>query len=499
MIKVTAGWIAEQLGATLVPADAGETLIEAVSTDSRSMKPGALFVALGGENFDGHGFAHQAMTRGAVALLVDRQLPLDVCQIIVTDTTAALGTLGAAVKAQLQHRSVAITGSVGKTTVKEMIAAILSRLGKVLATQGNFNNHIGVPLTLLRLEVEHQFAVFELGADRPGEIAYTTALVQPDVALINNVAAAHLDGFIDLQGVATAKGEIFSHSPETAMAVVNRDSDFADQWLSQLGRRAVTTFALNPGEGIDVWAEAVSLDPDACARFTLCHHHAAQAVALTCPGRHNIANALAAAAVCIALGATLTDIALGLAAMKAVAGRVNLITLGDGLTLIDDSYNANVESAKAAIDLLGERHGEKILVLGDMAELGEDAQRYHRQVGDYAHSRKIDTLLTLGELSRQTAAAFSAKAGTKAGTKAGKKDSAQSQHFSSRERLIQALIQMLAAGKSVATDNKQQIKQQMVTILVKGSRSAKMELVVQALVKHYQMPREKAGQEGGAC
>ncbi len=458
MITVSTQWISRVLSASMI---GGAVEIDQVSTDTRTIEPGALFIALKGANFDGHKFIDQAIEKGASAVVVDHQMDIKVPQLVVKDTKAALGALGAAIKAQIRPKTIAITGSVGKTTVKEMAAAILSRLGNVLATQGNFNNEIGVPLTLLRLEPQHDYAVIELGANHPGEIAYTTGLTKPDVCIINNVAAAHLEGFIDVYGVARAKGEIFTFSPEEAVAVVNCDSEYSDYWLRRLKDRPVRRFAMHGDKQVDVWVDNICMDEFGCATFDLyANNNGVQEnilVQLLVPGKHNIKNALAAASVCLAVGASMTDIALGLREMKPVAGRVNLVKVNKNLTVIDDTYNANVESAKAAVNLLNESLGRKIMILGDMAELGLDARVYHEEVGTYAKEQGIDNLYTLGVLSQNASEMFNGNG----------------KHFSSRAQLLEFIYGNIDADK------------QKVTILVKGSRSAKMERVVEAIVGHY--------------
>lgn len=458
MITVSTQWISRAVSGSMI---GGAIDIDKVSTDTRTIEPGALFIALKGANFDGHKFVNLAIEKGAAAVVVDHKMDIQVPQIVVEDTTAALGALGAAIKAQLRPKTIAITGSVGKTTVKEMAAAILSRLGNVLATQGNFNNEIGVPLTLLRLEPQHDYAVIELGANHPGEIAYTTGLTKPDVCMINNVAAAHLEGFVDLYGVARAKGEIFTFSQEDTVAVVNCDSEYCDYWLRRLKDRPVRRFALSSDKQVDVWVDNICMDEYGCATFDLySKNNGVQEnilVQLAVPGKHNIKNALAAASVCLSVGATMTDIALGLRKMKPVNGRVNLIKVQKNLTVIDDTYNANVESAKAAVNLLNENAGMKIMILGDMAELGLDARVYHEEVGNYAKEQGIDRLFTLGVLSQNASEMFNGNG----------------KHFSSRAQLLEYVYANVDISK------------QKVTILVKGSRSAKMERVVEAIVGHY--------------
>jgi UDP-N-acetylmuramoyl-tripeptide--D-alanyl-D-alanine ligase len=331
----------------------------------------------------------------------------------------------------------------------------LQRLGKVLATKGNFNNDIGVPLTLLRLEQSHQFAVVEMGANHLGEIAYTTNLVKPDVAIINNIAAAHLEGFGDLRGVAQAKGEIFSNIPAQGVAIYNQDSEHSDEWQWRLSDKTVRRFSSLKAS--DCYSDEVILDAYGCASFTLhCQLGDAQ-VKLSVPGEHNVSNALAAASVAIEFGASLDDIVAGLASMQPVPGRLNLHQLGDHCKLIDDTYNANVESTKAASELLASYPGKRILILGDMGELGEEARHYHQQAGEYAKSLGIDSLLSLGVLSQSSSDAFASNG----------------QHFSTREQLIASLGEILVEQSTP------------ISILVKGSRSAHMEHVVQAVIALY--------------
>ncbi|KKO45043.1 UDP-N-acetylmuramoyl-tripeptide--D-alanyl-D-alanine ligase [Arsukibacterium ikkense] len=463
MITLHCAEIATLLQGQLIGDD---HLISQVSTDSRTISAGALFIALKGPNFDGSRFAADVMAKGAVAIVVERPLDnIGISQIIVADTRLALGQLGAAIKARLQPKTIAVTGSAGKTTVKEMLAAILSRCGQVLATQGNFNNDIGVPLTLLRLTAQHQYAVMELGANHAGEIAYTTSLVKPDVAIITNAAASHLEGFGDTYGVARAKGEIFSGVSPGGTAIIQHDSEFTDYWLNRCKELKVVRFASNysadaPQSDADIRAEQIELNSLGCARFTLVYGNERVLVQLSLPGKHNVANALAAAAAAIAVGAQLSDVQLGLAQMAAVKGRTNIVQLSPQITLIDDSYNANVESAKAAIDLLASYPGCQVLLLGDMAELGANARLYHEEIGLYAKNAGINLLFTLGVLSQSASDLFNG----------------QGAHFSSRQSMLDRLMPLITT-------------QQNVTILVKGSRSAKMELVVQDLLERCQQER----------
>jgi len=468
MIPLLLDEIAEAAAGQLVGDNTDKLVtIHSINTDSRALKRGELFLALKGPNFDGHRFIEQVAQKGCAAIIVDHRQETNLPQIIVEDTRIALGKLGAYIKTKVAPITVGITGSSGKTTVKEMVAAILSRLGTVLATEGNFNNDIGVPLTLLRLTPEHDFAVIEMGANHIGEIAYTTHLVKPNIAVINNIAAAHLEGFGDLCGVARAKGEIFEGLLADGVALYNLDSRYAHKWQWRLTNRNVRRFSCLKGNKnkADCYSSDVVLDDNGCASFKLTCQRGATFIELTVPGRHNVCNAVAAAAISLEFGASLDDIRLGLLLMSPVKGRLNLVQLSSQCRLIDDTDNANVESTKAAIELLASYPGRRVLILGDMGELGADARRYHHQIGEYAQAQGLDDLLTLGILSQSSADAFSLQNkhhGTSAQQNLG-------QHFSSREQLVMSLTTMLAN------------ESQTISILVKGSRSAHMEHVVEQL------------------
>lgn len=425
-------------------------MVKNISTDTRTVSAGSLFLALQGERFDAHDFAAQAADKDAVAIVVSRPQPdVSLPQILVADTRIALGQIAAWVRNQLDLQIVAITGSCGKTTVKEMCAAILRQSAPVLATQGNLNNEIGVPQTLLRLTPDERYAVVELGANHPGEIAWTTSLVKPDVAVINNVAAAHLAGFGSLRGVAVAKTEIFSGLSETGTAIINADSEFYDWWREILSVRTLSFGVENPKA--DFRAENIEQNEAGIASFMLICPLGRIAIQLPVPGLHNVSNALAAAAVTTSLGLSLEQVKSGLMTMVPVKGRFCVQKLSDSVTVIDDTYNASVQSVMAAIDTLSVMPGHRVLVFGDMGELGADAATLHRQIGEHAKAKKLDTVLTIGELSRNTA------------------EAASGQHFVNKESLYQALQQLMQ-------------QQRPVTILAKGARSARMEDVV-AFVK----------------
>ena len=476
MINADLKWVSNVLG--VAPSGVKDvdltTAIGEISTDSRAIKSGQVFLALKGPNFDGTKFVEQVKEKGAIAVIVERPVDTDIIQFVVEDTLIALGKLGQAVARAVDPKIIAITGSVGKTSVKEMCAAIMSRKGKVLATNGNFNNQIGVPLTLLRLEKQHQYAVVELGANHIGEIAYTTGLTQPHVAILNNVAEAHLEGFGDIFGVVQAKGEIFTGLQANGLAIVNGDSEHKSFWLSKLA----TQFNTTPGKVVEfgfgeqvqnasngITANNIQLNSAGCATFTMVYQGQSIDIELTLPGQHNVKNALAAAAACIELGATLEDVQQGLTQMVMVQGRVNLKPVNDRLMVIDDTYNANVQSVKAAIDLLASYKGKQVLVLGDMAELGHESTKLHTEVGEYALNKGIDLLCSFGVLSQRASSVLQAEG--------------KGAHFSSKQALTE----------SINTYIKQQLELQPssnVTVLVKGSRSAKMELVVEQVINDNQ-------------
>jgi len=445
--KIAAVLHGEQLGQDLT--------FDAVTTDTRKITPGCLFVALKGERFDAHDFADEAKKAGAGALMVSRRLDIDLPQIVVKDTRLAFGELAAWVRQQVPTRVVALTGSSGKTSVKEMTAAILSQCGNTLYTAGNLNNDIGVPMTLLRLAPEHEYAVIELGANHQGEIAWTVSLTKPEAALVNNLAAAHLEGFGSLEGVAKAKGEIYTGLPANGIAIMNADNNDWLNWQSVIGARKTWRFSPNAANS-DFTATNVHVTSHG-TEFTLQTPTGNVDVLLPLPGRHNIANALAAAALAMAVGAPLSAIKTGLANLTAVPGRLFPVPLAENKLLLDDSYNANVGSMTAAVQVLSEMPGYRVLVVGDMAELGDESEACHQQVGEAAKASGIDSVLSTGKLSHAISEASGA-----------------GEHFADKAALI-ARLQTLIQEK------------QIITVLVKGSRSAAMEDVVHAL------------QENGTC
>jgi UDP-N-acetylmuramoyl-tripeptide--D-alanyl-D-alanine ligase len=429
---------------------------DVVVTDTRGLPARALFVALRGPNFDGHDFLAAARDNGAAAAMVSRPWPGDLPSIVVDDTRLALGRLAAGWRARHALPVVAVTGSNGKTTVKEMLAAILARRGAVLATAGNLNNDIGVPLTLLRLRAEHRHAVIEMGANHGGEIAYVAKLARPTVAVVTNAGSAHLEGFGSLEGVARAKGELFQALDADGVAVLNADDRYAALWAELIGPRRTLRFGLERPAEVSVvpGSERMEVGDTLATHFMLRTPLGELPISLRLSGRHNVLNACAAAAAAWATGASGDDIRQGLAALAPVKGRLQLKRAGDGLRILDDSYNANPSSLRAALQVLALAPGRHWLVLGDMGELGGNAMELHGEMGEAARLAGIDQLYTVGVLTRYTAERFGAGA----------------RHFAAQEALIAALQAALEDADALP-----------VTVLVKGSRRMAMERVVAAL------------------
>nr|WP_240472640.1 UDP-N-acetylmuramoyl-tripeptide--D-alanyl-D-alanine ligase [Salinivibrio socompensis] len=332
-------------------------------------------------------------------MVVSRQLDIDIPQLLVDDTHVALGQLGAWVKSQCQVPTIAITGSCGKTTVKQMLASILAQKGPTLSTAGNFNNDIGVPLTLFRLTPAHHYAVIELGANHIGEIAYTTSLVKPDIAMVTNLAAAHLEGFGSLDGVAVAKGEIYQGLPKEGIALINQGSHGGDKWDAVLADKQV--IAVSDTQAAPLTVLESILTETGCYQITLSDGLRQQTVTLPLPGKHNIINALMAGCAAMQLpGVSLVDVIAGLEAVENVAGRTQVSEPRPGLRLIDDTYNASVPAMKSAIDVLASYPGERWLIIGDMAELGEYSEQMHRDVGEHAAQAAVSHVFTTGRDSR---------------------------------------------------------------------------------------------------
>lgn len=425
--------------------------ISSFSTDTRTLAGGELFIALSGANFNGNRFAADAAARGACAVVVsEEQKGLPVPQLLVEDTHQALGRIAQAWREQFDIVSVAMTGSAGKTTTKEFVASIFGEMGPTLATLGNKNNDIGVPLTLFRLDASHRYGVFELGANHVGEIAYTSSLVKPQAVVITNVGTAHLEGFGSREGIARAKGEIYGGLVKGGVACINLDDEFAPYWQGLCKDRQQLGFSMQ--KPADLWVDNVRQAESGRYVFDLHIGQRTAPIELQMLGRHNVSNALAAAALAHACLVPLERIAAGLARTLPAPGRLNLHVPAGNCRLIDDTYNANPSSMKAAIDVLTEMPGRKVLVLGDMGELGSATESGHHEVGGYARMKKIDALYTVGQYSHFTAGAFGAEAKV----------------FPDQQSLIGELEKELET---------------VVTLLVKGSRSAHMEDVVKAMLE----------------
>ncbi|MBW3550530.1 MAG: UDP-N-acetylmuramoyl-tripeptide--D-alanyl-D-alanine ligase [Proteobacteria bacterium] len=388
----------------------GDVVVEALVTDTRALSAGAgrLFVALKGERFDGHDHVAAAAQAGVAAALVERRVHIDlaeadIAQVIVADTERALADWAGAVHRAARTCTLAITGSNGKTSVKTLLLGILEQVGRAYANPGNRNNEIGLPLAVLDAPDDAEFSIYEMGAGKPGDIGYLTAIAKPDVALVNNIAPAHLERMGSLLGVADTKAAIYDALAADGVAVINADDAFAPFFAERAHGRRMIRFALD--SSADVIARDIRIDADA-SRFTLVTPAGEAAITLALPGRHNVRNALAAAALALGAGASLDAIAAGLAAAQAVAGRLVARPLGGNAVLIDDSYNANPGSLAAAIDLLAEAPGDAWLVLGDMRELGDDAQAMHAEAGRRAKAAGIQRLYALGPLSAAAAQAF---------------------------------------------------------------------------------------------
>jgi len=433
-----------------------------VSIDSRTLAPNDLFFALQGPRFDGHDFVLAVCERGAVAAVVERWVDAALPQVKVDDARLALGRLGRAWRLQARARIVGLTGSNGKTTVKEMIAAILNVEAPTLSTRGNLNNDLGVPLTLLGLRPEHRYGVIEMGANHAGEIAYVAALARPEVALITNAGDAHLEGFGSREGVARAKGEIIGALGSDGTAILNADDRYLGLWRELAGSRRVLTFGFAEEADVRGLSETVRLSCGPTgfeSRFVCERNGERHELTLKLAGRHNVANALAATAATRALGVGFDTIAAGLGRLTPVPGRMQPVRAANGALLIDDSYNANPSSFAAALDVLLELPGVPWVVLGAFGELGADSAELHAKIGYDAKRRGVARLLATGANAEHSVRAFGDGAA----------------FFDDQDGLIEHLLNALNPDA---------------VVLVKGSRSQRMERVVQAL---------RAGQESQTC
>lgn len=435
--------LSEICSALGLPVVEKQVIVESIVTDSRKVRYGSLFAALPGQTVDGHDFVKAAAEMGAAAVLVQRPVEVPVPQLLVADVLLALGQIAAHWRQGLNPHVIGITGSNGKTTIKEMLACILRQQAEVLATEGNYNNELGVPLTLFRLEARHQYAVLEMGASKTGDIAYLARIAQPEVGLISNIGPAHLAGFGSAEGVARAKGEMYQTLPAAGCAVMNGAEPWTELWRSLNTANEVLTFGFDQNNDINMPTGGSSPSVNTpLGPFTLELH---------LPGQHNQLNALAATAAAIALQIPVEQIANGLRAVQPVPGRLNLIHADAGWVVIDDTYNANPASLYSALQVLAGMQGKAWLVLGDMKELGDDSRKLHAEVGDAARALGVRRIFATGEMSRFTTNAFGKGA----------------EHFESRNSLIEALKAELKPG---------------INCLVKGSRSMGMEQVVNAVI-----------------
>ncbi len=426
---------------------------QGISTDTRTLQPGQLFIALEGENYDGHLFVEEAQKKGAVAAVVKRKSAASLPQILVSDTVQALGALAHYWRKQFNLPAIGLTGSNGKTTLKNMIASILraacdNQPDSVLSTEGNLNNHIGVPLMLSRLQTSHRYAVIEMGMNHFGEISYLTQMVCPTVAIITNACPAHLQGVSDLAGVARAKGEIFSGLSQTGAAILNREDTYYSYWKGLIGQRLCLTFGLNAPA--DIYAIMHASTDSLKQAVTLVRPGERIDVALPLLGQHNVMNALAATAACTALHIDAQAIKAGLENVEPAKGRLQLHAFARDIRLIDDTYNANPASLTAAVKVLAKFAGNKILILGDMRELGDSSSDLHASMGETIRQAGIDQLFTYGDLSEHISKNFGENA----------------YHFRDQKVLVDTLRKQLRPNS---------------TLLIKGSRYMKMENVVAAL------------------
>jgi UDP-N-acetylmuramoyl-tripeptide--D-alanyl-D-alanine ligase len=447
-MKRTLAEFARACGGEVLGTDRAYT---GVSTDTRTLRPGELFVALRGPRFNANDFVAAAEAAGAAGAVVDTRVERPIAQIVARDTQAALTQSAAAWRAQFSMPVVGVAGSNGKTTVKEMIAAILERRGPTLATRGNLNNHIGVPLTLHRLEADQRHAVIEIGANHPGEVAALVELARPTVGLITNAGAEHLEGFGSIEGVARAEGEMVAGLAPSATAVINADDDFAALWRG-MTRARVSSFGVANAADFSAHDLHNTIGPGGfITHFNLRAPQGAIPIELRLAGRHNVLNSLCAAAAACAAGATLDEVRSGLATMRPVPGRLQFKTAPSGAWIVDDSYNANPSSMKAGIEVLAAVDARRWLVMGDMGELGDFAVESHGEIGRFARNNRIDRLFATGKLSALAVEAFGSGG----------------EWFADAEALARAVNAELTRE---------------VCVLVKGSRSNRLERVVEALV-----------------
>ncbi|URJ24575.1 UDP-N-acetylmuramoyl-tripeptide--D-alanyl-D-alanine ligase [Candidatus Blochmanniella camponoti] len=448
MIPFSLHEIAPVLNAKYIGMD---LIIHAITINSNIIYKQCMFIALIGKRFDGHDFTSQAIAAGAQALLVNHHVLLDVPQLIVPDTRCALIMLARWVRQKVSAKVIAITGSSGKTSVKEMTTSILKECGHTIATQGNFNNMVGVPITLLRLTKQNNFAIIELGSSCPGELAQLSKIVAANVALVNNVYPAHLSGFKSLSKIGKEKGKIFSELDLNGTGIINADSHALSVWRKPLKGKSMWFFSLRTSVGIDFFASNIIAEKNR-TRFILHTPYGTAPVVLSMLGTHNVANALAASALAFSVGANLSEVVYGLKNIKTLPGRLFPIVLGEGKLLLDDTYNSNVGSMISAIHVLTTMPGYRILVVSDMLELGKHKSiKYHCYIGKLIATTNINKILTIGSVSCCIS-----------------KICGKGKHFRSKNKLILYIKKMLSIHNSIS-------------VLVKGSRGFKMEQIIDAI------------------
>jgi UDP-N-acetylmuramoyl-tripeptide--D-alanyl-D-alanine ligase len=419
--------------------------VHGVSIDTRTIQAGDLFVAIKGESFDGHDYISMAIEKGCAGVVVESGDVSEVPAVLVENTRLSLAQIAGMNRQNFAGKLVGITGSSGKTTAKNLLASIFSQAGRTMATKGNFNNEIGVPLTLLTLQQDHEFAVVEMGARRVGDIDYLGSFVRPDVAILLNVGDAHIDVFGSYENIVTAKSEIFNNLAENGAVVFNADDPAAQAWVEMTSDQRTIRFSAGDNDA-EVWADVIEYKQD-YSRFNLCVEGESTPITLPMPGHHNILNALAASAAAIAVGLTLEQIKYGLESAANDDGRLHAIDLPNGTRVIDDSYNANPASMKAALDVVNLYEGTKIAIVGEMAELGDFSERLHIQVADYGRSTEINQFLLVGPYAEGMARVLGERARV----------------FPDKQALIEYLGPMVKGNE---------------TILVKGSRCAAMDEIV---------------------
>jgi UDP-N-acetylmuramoyl-tripeptide--D-alanyl-D-alanine ligase len=444
--------VAQVLNGTLHGRD---VMMSGISKDTRNINAGDLYVALKGDHFNGHQFVDDAISAGAAGALVSEPQSLDVSHVQVNDTRLALGELAAYWRQGFAGKLIGITGSNGKTSVKEMCNKILqdcSGVTAVLSTEGNLNNDIGLPMTLLELKPQHQFAVVEMGANHIGEINYLTTIAKPDVAVVNNAGQAHLEGFGSVENIASAKAEIYDGLVAEGVAVINADDEFASFWNEYCTGKKILHFSMLD-DNAEVFAKEIS---ENCYQVVVKSNSKSEIekLQLKIPGKHNVMNALAATAVTLSVGVSLKSIVHSLSNFENINGRLTALKSEAGYSVIDDTYNANPFSMAAAIDVLTAFDGGRVLVIGDMGELGASAKKLHADIGEKAKKSGVDFLYATGELSMNATKAFGENGF----------------YFQDKNELIKVL------KKNLSSDD---------VVLVKGSRSAAMEVVVEGILTHH--------------